>query len=331
MEPSPPPPAVDCASRGRRPRPSYWLTRFVFLRLLGFVYAFAFWSLLRQLVPLLGADGLLPIPLFLRQVAAALGPGRASWSRLPTLFWWRSDDAFLLALAWLGLALSLLLLCGLANAPLLAALWAIYMSFVHVGQIFYGFGWEILLLECGFLAIFLPPLLRPGPLPRAGPPPRASPPSLAVVWLLRWLLFRVMFGAGLIKLRGDSCWRDLTCLRYHYETQPLPNALSWLLHQAPNWFHTLEALGNHATELVVPFLLFGPRRLRHVGGAITIAFQIWLLLSGNLSFLNYLTIAIAVACFDDSLLARLLPRGLGERARGLAAAAPRPTLARRGH
>ena len=125
----------------------------------------------------------------------------------------------------------------------------------------------------------------------------------------------------MIKLRGDACWRDLTCLRYHYETQPLPNPLSWLLHQAPNWFHALEALGNHAVELVVPFLLFGPRRLRHVGGAITIAFQIWLIFSGNLSFLNYLTIAIAVACFDDSLLARLLPRRL--------ASAPAPSPRRR--
>ena len=298
--------------------PTYWLPRFVFLRLLGFVYFFAFLSLLRQLVPLFGAHGLLPVRLFLDQVAAALGPGWASWSRVPTIFWWRSDDAFLIALAWVGLALSLLLLCGLADAPLLAGLWAIYMSFVHVGQIFYGFGWEILLLEAGFLAIFLPPPLRLAPLPRGSPPP------VAVLWLLRWLTFRVMFGAGLIKIRGDSCWRDLTCLRYHYETQPLPNPLSWFLHQAPSWFHALEALGNHAVELIVPFFLFGPRRLRHIAGAVTIAFQTWLILSGNLSFLNYLTIAIAVACFDDSLLARLAPRRLAARVQraGRGGAAP---------
>ena len=118
------------------------------------------------------------------------------------------------------------MLLGFANALLMAVLWALYMSFVHVGQDWYGYGWEIQLLETGFLAIFLCPLLDARPFPRR-PPPRA------VIWLLRWLIFRIMLGAGLIKLRGDPCWRDLTCLDYHYETQPIPNPLSRSLHFMP--------------------------------------------------------------------------------------------------
>src|SRR5262249_43094513 len=124
----------------------------------------------------------------------------------PTIFWQGSSDGAMQALAWTGVGLSALVVAGLANVPLLAALWFLYMSFVHVGQLFYSFGWEILLLEAGFLAMFLVPVLRPWPLPARTPPP------VAAILLLRWLLFRVMFGAGLIKMRGDPCWRDLTCL-----------------------------------------------------------------------------------------------------------------------
>src|SRR5207302_4924950 len=119
-------------------------------------------------------------------------------------------------------------LAGFANALLLAVLWALYLSFVHVGQDWYGYGWEIQLLETGFLAVFLCPLLDGRPFPR-------RPPPVAVIWCFRWLVFRVMVGAGLIKLRGDPCWRNLTCLYYHYETQPIPNPLSRRLHFMPRW------------------------------------------------------------------------------------------------
>ena len=142
----------------------------------------------------------------------------------------------------------------------MAVLWALYMSFVHVGQDWYGFGWEIQLLETGFLAIFLCPPLDPRPFPRR-PPPRE------IIWLLRWLIFRIMLGAGLIKLRGDPCWRQLTCLFYHYETQPIPNPLSRTLHFMPAWFHRAGVLFNHLTELVAPWFVFGPRRARLAAGA----------------------------------------------------------------
>src|SRR2546426_1012299 len=181
------------------------------------------------------------------------------------------------------------------------------MSFVHVGQIFYGYGWETLLLETGFLAVFLVPPWR------AGPFPKRSPPSPVVILLLRWLVFRLMLGAGLIKLRGDPCWRDLTCLVYHYETQPNPNPLSWYFHQAPVGFHKVEVLFNHLVELVVPFFVFGPRRARLVAGGLVVLFQALLILSGNLSFLNWLTIAVAMACFDDGAFAQMLPPSLRAR------------------
>ena len=186
-------------------------------------------------------------------------------------------------MACLGVALSLLVLLGFANAIVMALLWAIYLSFVHIGQDWYGYGWEIQLLETGFLAIFLCPLFDGRPFPR-------RPPPAPVIGLLRWLTFRIMLGAGLIKLRGDPCWRDLTCLNYHYETQPIPNPLSRTLHFMPRWFQKLGVLFNHLNELIAPWFVFGPRAARHVAGALLLSFQITLIFSGNLSFLNYLTL-----------------------------------------
>src|SRR5438270_4636709 len=172
---------------------SYWLTRFVILRLLGFVYAIAFLVAVNQLLPLVGAQGLTPAHDFLIQVHSELGTRTAGMFHLPTLFWFGVSDLGLSIFAWVGLALSLVVLAGYANAILMALLWGIYLSIVHVGQIWYGYGWEIQLLETGFLSIFLCPLLDGRPFPKCRP-------SLLVLWLFRWLGFRIMVGAGLIKL-----------------------------------------------------------------------------------------------------------------------------------
>jgi hypothetical protein len=282
--------------------PAWWLTRFVFLRLLGLVYCVAFLVVLFQWDPLLGSHGLLPAAEFLDRLRAGGLHGAEAFLRLPTLFWLGASDAAFQLAAFLGLGLSLALLLGFANVPSLFLLWLVYMSFVHVGQIFYGYGWEILLLETGFLAIFLVPLWRPLPFSRG------APPSPIVIGLLRWLVFRLMLGAGLIKLRGDPCWRDLTCLVWHYATQPNPNPLSWYFDQLPVWFQKLEVLFNHLVELVCPFFVFGPRRARLVAGSLIALFQLLLILSGNLSFLNWLTLAIVVACFDDGVFRKLVPR-----------------------
>ena len=277
---------------------SYRLTRFVILRSLGFVYFIAFLVAVNQIVPLVGEHGLLPAKTFLERVAAQLGSRSEGFLQLPSLFWFNVSDPFLLGAAWFGLALAALVTLGYANAIVMAVLWALYMSFIHVGQDWYGYGWEIQLLETGFLAIFVCPLLDLRPFPK-------SPPPVLVIWLFRWLIFRIMFGAGLIKLRGDPCWRDLTCLYYHYETQPIPNPLSWWLHVRPHWFHQFGVLWNHFMELVVPWFAFGPGVARQVAGLLLVSFQVILILSGNLSFLNWLTIVPALACFDDSFWRRI--------------------------
>jgi Lipase maturation factor len=286
---------------------SYWLTRFVILRLLGFVYAVAFVVAANQLVPLIGERGLTPATHFLNAVQTQLGSRSAGMLRVPTLFWFGISDHALSIFAWLGFGLSLVVLGGYANAILLAVLWAMYMSIVHIGQIWYGYGWEIQLLETGFLSTFLCPLLDGRPFPKSRPP-------ILVMWLFRWLGFRIMFGAGLIKLRGDLCWRDLTCLYYHYETQPIPNPISRYLHFAPLWFHKFEGIWNHFVELIVPWFSFGPRTARHIAGVLLVTFQIFLIISGNLSFLNYLTIIPFLACFDDTFLRYFLPGALVRRA-----------------
>jgi len=287
--------------------PTYWLTRFLILRLLGVIYAVAFLVAINQIVPLIGEDGLLPVGTYLERVGNALGSTGAGFARLPSLFWFAHSDATLLTAAWIGLALSCVVVAGFANVPLMAVLWLLYMSFVHVGQEWYGYGWEIQLLETGFLAIFLCPLLDPRPFPKHAPP-------VPIIGLFRWLIFRIMFGAGLIKIHGDEAWRDGTALYYHFETQPLPGPLSRWFHFLPRAVLKTGVWFNHLAELVAPWFIFWPRLARHIAGSVIVLFQMTLIFSGNLSFLNWLTILPALACFDDGFWSRLLPRPLVSRA-----------------
>jgi hypothetical protein len=288
-------------------RPTYWLTRFMILRLLGVVYAIAFLVAIDQLLPLIGSHGLTPIDIYLKNVTAALGSNGAGFMRLPSLFWlWHSDTA-LLTVAWIGLILSLIVVAGFANAPLLAVMWFLYMSIVHTGQEWYGYGWEIQLTETGFLAIFLCPLVDMRPFPKREVP-------LPVIILFRWLIFRLMFGAGLIKIRGDEIWRNGTALYYHFETQPIPGPLSRWFHFLPHIILKIGVWFNWLAELIAPFFVFWPRLARHIAGVIIILFQVNLILSGNLSFLNWLTIVPALACFDDGFWSKILPRSLVRKA-----------------
>ena len=289
------------------PSPGYRITRFLVLRLLGLVYGAAFLVMARQALPLIGRDGLLPAASFFDRAVAHFGSRGAAFLQLPSLLWVGPSDALIQAVAWIGAGLALVVMLGYANSILMALLWGLYLSVLPFGQDWYGYGWEIQLLETGFLAIFLCPLLDGRPFSRR-PPPRT------VIVLLRWLIVRIMLGAGLIKLRGDPCWRDLTCLDVHYETQPIPNPLSPWFHFLPPLAHRAGVLFNHLCELGLPFLVFGPRRARHVAGALLAAFQVMLILSGNLSFLNWLTLVPILACFDDRLLSRLLPAAVVRRA-----------------
>ncbi len=271
--------------------PDHWLSRLVFQRMLGGIYLIAFLSTLNQFRPLLGSDGLLPVPRFLRAV---------SFKRAPSIFHLHYSDTFAMGVAWTGVVLALAAVVGLVEqGPLWLsmlvwfALWALYLSFVNVGQTFYGFIWETLLLEAGFLAIFLGNA-------------RTAPPVL-VILLIRWLLFRLEVGAGLIKLRHDRCWRDLTALHYHHETQPLPNPLSWHFHHLPKPLHKVEVAASHVSQLVLPLALLLPQPIAAIGGGLIVVTQLWLILSGNYAWLNFLTIALAVSTFDNGVLAHVVP------------------------
>jgi hypothetical protein len=259
--------------------PDYWLSRLVLQRALAAVYLFAFLTAALQFRALLGERGMLPIPRFV---------ARVSFARAPSLFHAHYSDRFFAACAWAGCAVSVALLAGAdSELPLWAGIllwlvpWALYLSIVNVGQTWYAFGWESLLLETGFLAAFLGN-------------DEVAPP-VVVLFLLRWILFRVEFGAGLIKLRGDACWRKLTCLDYHHETQPMPGPLSWFFHHLPKPLHRVEVAANHVTQLVVPFLLFAPQPIASAAAALMIVTQLWLVLSGNFSWLNWITVVLAVS------------------------------------
>jgi hypothetical protein len=267
--------------------PDYWFARLAFQRGLAAVYLIAFLAAASQFRGLIGEHGLTPIPRYL---------ARVSFWQAPSLFRFRYSDRLFAAVAWSGAALAAAMAGGLGDAvPLWAAmlawlvLWALYLSIVNVGQVWYGFGWESLLLETGFLAVFLGNAA-------------IAPPAL-VLWLLRWLVFRLEFGAGLIKLRGDRCWRDLTCLRYHHETQPMPGPLSWFFHHLPDRLHRVEVLANHLAQLVAPLVLFAPQPAATVAAAVVIVTQLWLVASGNFAWLNWLTIVLALPV----LSARVLP------------------------
>lgn len=271
--------------------PEYWLSRLVFLRGLALIYLVAFVCAARQFRPLIGADGITPVP---RTVAS-----RSFWAA-PGLFHWRYSDRLFATVAWTGAVLAAATLLGAtdplpvpAHMAVWAVMWALYLSIVNVGGVWYSFGWEILLLEAGFLAIFCGP---------AG----VAPP-LVMLWLLRWLLFRLEFGAGLIKIRGAPCWRDLTCTYYHHETQPMPGPLSWLFHHLPRPLHRVETGANHFAQLVVPFALFAPQPVAAAAAGIMIVTQLWLMLSGNFAWLNALTIVIALPVLGDGVWAYVLP------------------------
>ena len=264
----------------------YWLGRFVLQRGLALIYLSAFAVALNQFRPLLGEHGLLPVPRYV---------SRTTFRQTPSLFRLRYSDRLLVVVAWTGIVLAAcaaLTLPDRAPEPVAMlvwfAMWVLYLSIMNVGQTFYGFGWESLLLEAGFLAIFLGPS-------RWGPP-------VVILWLMRWLLFRLEFGAGLIKMRGDRCWRDLTCLQYHHETQPMPNPFSRWFHLLPKPLHRAEVLGNHFAQLVAPFGLFAPQPVAGIAAAVMILTQLYLVASGNFSWLNWITIVLAFSVLDDRWL-----------------------------
>ncbi len=278
---------------GRHAGPQrFLLTRSIFLKCLGFIYLIAFLSLWCQLPGLVGSNGILPVRHFLEAVKNHTGPER--YYVLPTLCWLNPSDGFLQFLGGGGVMLSGLLILEIAPVPVLFFLWIFYLSLSGVCREFLGFQWDALLLETGFLAIFLAPA---GFFPKEQ---EAAPPSWPVLRLFRWLLFRLMFSSGVVKLAsGDPSWRHLTALTFHYETQPLPCWISWYAHQLPLGFQKFSAAGMFFIEIVCPFLIFAPRRLRLWGAAALVFFQLLIMATGNYGFFNLLTVCLCVLLVDD--------------------------------
>lgn len=291
--------------------PSYLLTRWMFIRMIGMIYFVAFASLGVQIMGLIGSNGILPAAHYLETMRQRMGS--SAYLHLPTLAWLDCSDEALLLMCGAGAFLSLLVVLRFAPALLLVILWALYLSLYQVGQTFLSFQWDLLLLESGFLAIFFAPWkLRP----RLSSEP---PPSALSVWLIRWLLFRLMFCSGVVKLLHDDpanpSWHHLTALTYHYETQCIPHALSWYAHNLPLWFHKFSILSMFAIEIIVPFLFFLPRRPRLFAFGLQVLLQLAIIMTGNYNFFNLLTIALCLSLVDDTVLARIVPKNLADAIR----------------
>jgi predicted DCC family thiol-disulfide oxidoreductase YuxK len=277
----------------------YELVSWVFLRLLGAIYIAAFASLGVQLLGLVGRAGILPLGDHLSAARRALGD--SAYRVLPTLFWLDSSDASLLAGCVVGALLGLLVVLNWSTRAALIGLFVLYLSYFYAGQDFTGFQWDLLLLEAGFLAIFL------------------TNGSRIVIWLYRWLVFRYLFLAGAVKLlSGDPTWRDFTALEYHFWTQPLPTPLAWQAAELPHWLLVGATAATLVVELGSVFLIFLPRRLRAAAACCIALFQALIVLTGNYNFFNLLSIGMCVFLLDDAGLRRFLPRQLITRARNRA-------------
>lgn len=261
------------------PPPYPTLTPRLFRRLLGLIYVIAFISFGVQAPGLIGSHGILPIAGFLSAVRA--GAGRAAIYEVPTLLWLNASDAAIAALWIAGILFGLVVMAGFRQRLALAACFVLWLSVCAAGQDFFAFQWDYLLAEVGFLALF-------------------ADESPVRVWLLRWLLFRLMFFSGAVKLlSGDPTWRGLTAMTYQYETQPLPTPLAWFMHQLPAGLQKTTTALVLVVEALVPFLFFAPRRLRRIAAWVTIALQVLILLTGNYAYFNWLTILLCLWLFIE--------------------------------
>jgi predicted DCC family thiol-disulfide oxidoreductase YuxK len=280
---------------GARIEPArFFATQWIFLRALAVIYAIAFGSLAVQVSGLIGRHGILPLNEFLDAVVKAIGPAR--WYMMPSIFWfadWSSDgDRLLVALCWLGVFFAAVLFFGRLEKLMLVLLFAVYLSMNSAGQDFLSFQWDALLVEAGFLAIFLG---------------RAR----IVAWLFRWLAFRLFFLSGVVKLVSrDPTWRNGTALDFHYHTQPLPTIFAWYMDKLPDRFQRASTFLILVVETGIPFLIFLPRKIRHFAAWSLIGLQILILITGNYTFFNILAITLCLFLFDDQALRRFTPASI---------------------
>ncbi len=269
----------------------YEFTTWLFLRLLGLIYLAAFASFGLQITGLIGDNGILPLGLFLERVQTHVGA--TAVLQLPTIFWLSHTDIALIVVCGAGIIFSVLLACNVFVRTSLMVLFVLWLSLVNAGQTFMQFQWDLLLVECGFLALFL------------------QTRSTLIVWLYRWLAFRFMFMGGVVKIASaDPAWDNLTALTYHFETQPLPNAIAWYVHQLPDSVLMLFTGATLFIELLLPFFIFLPRRLRFIAAYGFIALQTAIILTGNYNYFNLLTLAFCLFLFDDAALRSFVPEKL---------------------
>ncbi|MFT5127349.1 MAG: hypothetical protein ACI8W8_000952 [Rhodothermales bacterium] len=281
--------------------PRYFYARWLFLRVLGIICFIAFASLWGQIGALFGSEGILPAAQLMEAVHEKLGIV-GLWT-YPSLAWFSHSDSMLYALCGVGAFASVMLTVGVLPSASLAVVWLCYLSLSTVARVFLGFQWDTLLLEVVFLGM----LLAPGQLlPRWS---RERAPSFLSVLLIRLLLFRLMVSSGIAKLTsGDTAWRQLEALLYHYETQPIPNALAWFAHHLPAGFHSASVAIMFLIQLLLPLLIFTPRIPRLIGAVAIASLQILILLTGNYCFFNLLSLALCLLLLDDQLLSAFLPK-----------------------
>jgi predicted DCC family thiol-disulfide oxidoreductase YuxK len=283
--------------------PRYELVSFLFLRLLGLVYLAAFVSFAVQAQGLIGSHGIQPVAEFAKNVAARYGAER--YFLAPMLFWLNDSDMAIQVVCWAGAGLSLLLVVNVLPRLTLFLLFALYLSLFYAGQIFMSYQWDLFLLEMGFAALLLSFATMPG------------------IWLLRWLMFRFMFMSGVVKwLSADPSWWDLSALSYHFLTQPLPTMLAWYAAQMPPGLLKFATGTIFVVELVLPFLIFGPRRLRFFAAFGFLLLEFCILFTGNYNWFNLQTMLLCLPLFDDAALRKILPSRLAELR-------PKPTTSRR--
>jgi predicted DCC family thiol-disulfide oxidoreductase YuxK len=280
---------------GTRPEPPrHDLVSFLFLRLSGLIYLAAFASFGVQALGLIGSHGILPLAQLVDALDARVGPVR--FFLMPMLFWWSASDVSIQAACWAGAALSFLLVLNLVPRLSLFLLYVLYLSLLYAGQTFMSYQWDTFLLEAGFLSLLMSFAQRPG------------------VWLLRWLLFRFLFMSGVVKLlSGDPNWWNLSALSYHFLTQPLPTPLAWYAAHLPPGILRLATAGMFFVELVLPFFIFFPRRIRFFAAFGILVLQSCILITGNYNWFNLQTLLLCLLLFDDAALQKVLPQRLIRR------------------
>ncbi len=275
--------------------------RWLFLRALGCIYFSAFFSLVFQIRGLIGPEGILPAGGYLQAVAHSLGDGGVWFA--PTLLWISSNGHALIALCWVGMVASLLLILNAWPRGMLVICFVCFLSFVAAAQDFSGYQSDGMLLEAGFIALFFAPGgFRPG----LG---QTSPPSRASLFLLQWEWFRIYFESGVAKIvGGDPEWRHFTAMDEYYQNGPLPTWIGWYVQHLPHWFHAASVFATLGLELVLVWMLLLPRRWRIVCFFIVTPWELGIILTANYTFLNYLVLTLGFLLLDDRFLLCVLPQ-----------------------